>query len=250
VPAYLITPGLTLEVIRSKRYKGRWELADEGGSDFLFDEAAFKALKSPPPSAPLDCEEAFALEGGVRDLSDFETFFKLWRSGRAPLYRGMPGCHFAWDKLRKKKVLESEGKADVPTFTMGNSKPTRWLPATADFNLACGVGLSCLDEHTKRHLADKYVPVGITLEIPVGWGQGPALCWLNPGEIVVRGPLGSGQFSICAIVWLYPGNEPQYDRRSLPIDKLWPVRPYEPKSEDLILRWFERLKPWTHVRRI
>jgi hypothetical protein len=94
--------------------------------------------------------------------------------------------------------LKSEGNEDDPTFTMsdGGRGTTCWLP-TADENIAEGVSLQLTDVHTQALSMGQRVPIGFTVAIQAaGQDRALALCWLNSGEIVVKGPLISGQYKM------------------------------------------------------
>jgi len=231
--ATLFTPKHELN-IRKAGYQNTYEITGYAGSFYLLDTAIKKL-----PTLPSEPEK-FCIEQ-AKDEAEFDQFFEEWLTDSAVLYRGLPGCHFCWPKLRKEGRLLSEGKADLPTFTMGNTTPTRWLPSAVQEDTAAGIGLSCLDEYTKRDLKTEDVPVGIVVKIPVGRNKALPLSWLNPGETVVQGPLGVKQFQICGVVWLLAGDY-FYMRIDIAFNELFPQRPYEPKSKQAILDWFKLLK--------
>jgi hypothetical protein len=152
------------------------------------------------------------------------------------LYRGISGCHFSWEGLRK-GILVSEGENDIPAMTMMNFK-SRWLPATFDKTLAGGIARAA-DDYTKN--LPGYIPVGVVAAIPVM--NNPA-CFINDSEIVVQGPLSANrkQFDIDSILFLnaHIGNtqylrpQPAGSGYNLP-----PVRPYQPNSQAEINAWFK-----------
>ncbi len=225
--------------IKPAGYSNTFEVVGYPGK-FYFLNTAIQQLPEPPMPGP-NYEATYSLNGGKEDQKEFDKFFGAWCSNSAYLFRGLPGCHFCWPPLKKEGRLKSEGKADLPIFTMGNQVKTRWLPAAAQENLAAGVALSCLDKYTKIDLKTEDVPVGVVIKIPVGSNMAVPLSWLNPGEIVVQGPLRHDQFSICASVWLLEGDY-FYLQDEVSYNKLFAQRPYEPNSKQAILDWFKTLK--------
>ncbi len=88
-------------------------------------------------------------------------------------------------------VLGSEGAADIPTFTMGNASPTRWLPGLYDPELADAIAHSVDqgDAGIRDIMTRKDIPIGVTVQYPI---TPPAhVAFLNDGEQVVRGPITS-----------------------------------------------------------
>lgn len=244
--AYIFTESQKYLIVPSRRqYHNIWEIGDGRETPFYVDAQALKTLAEIPSNAPKDCDQALGITGREEDATAFDSMLSTWVKNEAAVYRGMPSCHFAWEKLRKKSVLESEGTNDVPTFTMGNSQPTAWLPSAAQTDLAANVAVQCLDVHTKELAKTKLVPIGLAVIIHVGCRKNVPVCWLNPGEMVVKGPLSSKQFTIDTIVWLS-----RWGVEKLPLtfevkpDKLFPVRPYEPKAAKEITDWYASLKSW------
>lgn len=136
--------------------------------------------------------------------------------------------------------MKSEGNEDDPTFTMsdGGRGTTCWLP-TADENIAQGVSLQLTDVHTQALSMGQRVPIGFTVAIQAGQDRALALCWLNSGEIVVKGPLISGQYKMHSITWLEAGT-PRFARwpAAFPNMFLPAQRPYQPASRAVIDAWW------------
>ncbi len=237
VREYLILPHYAVS-IEDSAYESMFRVVR---TDFHISREALVALEDPPPSAPPDCDIAYRLRA---DADRFELFHQAWLGSNADLFRGFPGCHFSIPNLVGTNSLESEGMADLPTFTMGNATPTRWLPTAADFNLCAGVAYQCTDAHTQEIARTNAVPMGFVVRIVVGATLGIPIAWLNAGEIVVRGPLVYPQFDIHTIVWLdhlAPRNTP-WPPTWRP-SQLAPQRPYQP-GRPAVEAWWAQCAAW------
>ncbi|MEM4989130.1 hypothetical protein V8G57_17205 [Collimonas sp. H4R21] len=128
----------------------------------------------------------------------FLDFAKARKDITAKVYRGFSTNHFSMDELKRSGILKSEGVADIPTFTMGNSQPTRWLPTAPHLPETVGISLG----NDSRFLTGKgsTVPYGVIVEIPAG--KNVKAAFLNPGEILVDGPLTAGKYHIKGIVFM------------------------------------------------
>jgi hypothetical protein len=218
----------------SPHYPNRWQLMD---SDFYMDVACVVPTPTPGGLAGI-CSQAYAFRS-ANESNDFRTFFRDWVANLLVLYRGFPGCHYCWPDLLNGS-LESEGNRDYPEFTMnGHGRgDTRWLPS-ADLNTAQGVSFQCCDAHTQALFLHEPVPIGFTVAIPCGSGSGRSICWLNAGEIVIRGPLMAPQYRMHSITWMDPA----------PRFAPWPAafsnvllptqRPYQPASQSVIDTWWD-----------
>jgi hypothetical protein len=192
-----------------------------------------------PSNAPASCSEVYT----IAESEIFRDFFLNWMDGSLLLYRGFPGCHFCWPGLLKGKLI-SEGNADSPSFTMGGEK-TRWLPTAYNRDLARIVSVQCLDSYTRGLSLHEHIVIGFTVEIPAGSSRNVPICWLNSGEIVVRGPLYSGQYRMESITWLR--NElPSFTRWPPGFTNLFlpPQRPFQPRSALAVYEWWDTCQDW------
>lgn len=231
---YLVSNHFMVPIMPSQKYKNRWQVM---GKELYIDVNVTMKIEK-PGTAPLSCSEAYR----ITDDGLFHQLLTSWMSGSYVLYRGFPGCHFCWPRLLMGQ-LESEGKDDRPEFTMGGGA-TRWLP-TADRDLARGVSLQCCDGFTQELARNEHIPIGFTVGIPAGSSRNLPLCWLNSGEIVVRGPLVSGQYLMESITWFRNGIHsytpwpPGFTNLFLP-----PQRPYLPSSRLAVDNWWDTCQAW------
>ena len=229
---YLITSKYAIK-LASSQYSGMVKIA---GSDFHILEQLISPLEDVPKTAPKDCELACKLTEGEREFNDF---LALWLNNAARLYRGFNGSHFCWPDMTKGKLV-SEGEADIPTFTMGNTQKTRWLPMADYRSLAEDVAYSGTDTYTSTLSLTNNVPIGIAVCVPVGKSKGIPIAWLNAGEIVVRGPLMYPAFQICTIIWMQHGMPSKTNwPMGLSPDDLPPQRPYKPGTKKDIEDWWD-----------
>lgn len=215
-------------------YPGRIKFSE---GPFYVDVACIKPKSAGIPLT-YQLSDCFELRQSA-DQAQFAAMITDWRANTLTLYRGFPGCHFCWPNLLAGE-LRSEGDDDDPTFTMGGS--TRWLP-TADLNIAQGVSIQCTDVFTQQLSLSEPIPIGFTVAIPAGKNTNLPLCWLNPGEIAVRGPLRLGDYRMHSIAWL---DVDQVAFRpwphQIPGDTLLPARPYNPGRP--ITLWWESSQFW------
>ncbi len=233
---YLVSNQFMVPIKLSEKYKKRWQVM---GGEFYIDVDCTKRVKI-PSNAPQSCNDAYS----IADEVSFHALLTSWMDGSLVLYRGFPGCHFCWPDLLNGE-LKSEGNDDYPEFTMSDSGKgtTRWLP-TANRDLARGVSLQCCDAHTQMLSLHEHIPIGFTVKIPAGSFQKIPLCWLNAGEIVVKGPLISGQYQLESITWL---------RNGITSYMVWPTgftnlflppqRPYKPSAIELY-KWWDTCQLW------
>lgn len=230
---YLVSKLFMVPIMPSQKYKNRWQVM---GKELYVDVNSTKKVDR-PHNAPSSCSDAYS----IADERLFHNFLTSWMDNSLVLYRGFPGCHFCWPDLLNGQ-LKSEGDDDKPEFTMGGA--TRWLP-TADRDLARGVSLQCCDRFTQALALHERIPIGFTVKILAGSSKNLPLCWLNAGEIVVRGPLITGQYQMESITWF---------RNGLHSYTLWPVgftnlflppqRPYLPGSGIEVYKWFDACQIW------
>ncbi len=233
---YLVSSRFMVPIQPSQTYPNRWQVM---GKD-LYVDAHITRRTNIPHNAPSSCNEAYSIPDEIL----FHNFLTSWMDGSLTLYRGFPGCHFCWPELLLGQ-LKSEGNEDRPEFTMSDSGrgATRWLP-TAERDLARGVSLQCCDQFTRGLALHEHIPIGFTVKIPAGSAKRLPLCWLNSGEIVVRGPLITGQYQMESITWLRNGTTsytawPQgFTNLFLP-----PQRPYQP-SAIAVYKWWDTCQPW------
>jgi hypothetical protein len=173
-----------------------------------------------------------------------KNFVKLYQSGNLVWARGVGISHFGWDALRK-GVVASEGTADIPTFTMGNAVPTRWLPGVYVPKEATDIGFSVPPDAAgmREMMTRKDVPTGATALYKVP--PTAPVAYLNDGEQVVRGPLHGADVSIYCVVMVGPGPIKYVAQNSKPTD-LPPAAPYQAAvGSPAILAWEAAIDDWS-----
>ncbi len=152
------------------------------------------------------------------------AFIQQYESGQMIWSRGMSVGHFAYGQLRSTGVLASEGTADVPTFTMGNNNPSRWLPGLNDVATADGLAHTVgRDEPGLREIANRVeIPIGMTVQYPVA--PPTYVAYLNSGEQVIRGPVHNP--TVHRVICLGP-NGYSYKHQGGALDDLPPAAPYQ-----------------------
>jgi hypothetical protein len=182
----------------------------------------------------------------LKDSSHFAALYDRWQSNTLILARVITGVHYTWEDLVSGK-LSSEGTADIPTFTMfqGAGPGTCWLPTAfsqsndhADLeSIALGnLGQQQINMRNALEQMGTWFPAGIIVTIHPGTNKSFGTCWMNSGEIVVRGPLTrtTEDFKIWRIVYFNLSNGET--RRVMPfrddlLRKL-PQRPWQPTEEE------------------
>jgi hypothetical protein len=238
---YIITRFGALKVALSSTYPGMYQIAGE--TLHVSGQALGQIAESErSPLWPPDCGIAYRLREGQ---AEFEQFYVDWLGDVADLYRGIPGCHFCWPVLVRDRQLQSEGMHDIPTFTMGSNTPTRWLPTARDFDIAYICACQCADAHTQKLSLTTDVPLGIVVQVRVGRTRGIPTAWLNSGEIVVRGPLDTSQFTLHTLAWLKnTGLGQSRWPAHMDASTLMPQRPYQPGLEQTITTWWGTCLEW------
>ena len=226
----------------AKDYPSCYRLTVRNNADFLIHQQAMQQVIPAPQTAPPNTEVWKLRDGAV----EFKQLVNNWFTNTAVLYRGFNGRHFGWPRLIAHGQLVSEGNADVPTFTMGNYPRTRWLPTFGEFkDGADGVALSGTDPHTSELGRTYDVPIAITVGIRTGVDLGVSIAWLNPGEIVVRGPLQAHQFYIATVLWFSGGPIMKTTwPPTMRIQDLFPTRPYQPTQQQIQQWWDNECRPW------
>jgi hypothetical protein len=240
---YLLTNKRAIQLVENKKYsafynKGFYQVSSE--LLYITGEAMREGglFKVAPPK---DCTVAFQLANGV---NEFDDFYDAWLADSAMWYRGLNCSHFSYADLRK-GMMFSEGEEDIPTFTMGNEKKTRWLPGCLHRTLCEGVSFSGTDQFTSAlSVAEKTfpIPVGITVRVRLGQNIKVPVAWLNPGEQLIRGPIGAPIFEVCSMAWLRSGN-PENTAWGLEYKFLPPPRPYKPTDKQ-IQTWWAGCEEW------
>lgn len=160
----------------------------------------------------------------MKNHPGLQAFIQDYESGQMTWFRGMAVDHFAYAELSLYGVLASEGAADVPTFTMENPNPSRWLPGENNDELPDGVAHRVNQSSTGLHeIVNRVdVPIGVTLQYPV---VPPAhIAYLNGSEQVIRGPILNP--TVHRVVCLGPGGY-SYKHQGGALADLPPVAPYQ-----------------------
>lgn len=246
----LISTGQQIQLQLNNPYQDVWAL--QGYPGFFMAKDSIVGLPVPPGGESSSNPRMWRVANS-KDAQEFEDFFQKWQTPLgAKLYRGIPGCHFCWKRLREESTLYSEGNNDIPMATMGNKAPTMWLPSAWDYGAAEGCAFSCLADaaapvSTYLKLMDGNIadrnsrfPVGIVVEIPVKLHGAISICWLNPCETVVKGPLKPGQFSLHRIAWL-TAQGIEVTPTTFQAKDLFVERPYQPKSQDWFVEWRKKV---------
>jgi hypothetical protein len=139
------------------------------------------------------------LAGGAPS-AHLTQFIQAYLHGGVTWYRGVGINHFAWGALQLRGVLASEGTADIPTFTMGNATPTRWIPGVNDRGTAEVIAQTVpQSEPGLRDLLARNIPFpsGAILRLHVATPM--SVAYINAGEQVVRGPLPPAAVTVDAV---------------------------------------------------
>jgi len=176
------------------------------------------------------------------DDVDLQNFITLYNSGNMVWYRGMSISHFSYNVLKVAGVLGSEGTADIPTFTMDNDSPTRWLPGLYDAQLADAVAHSVsADDSGIREIATrKAIPIGVTVQYPI---IAPThIAYLNDGEQVVRGPISGA--TVYRVILMGPGGY-SYKLANGNTSDLPQGAPYKAaQGSPAIIAWEAKIDEW------
>ncbi|RZM77260.1 hypothetical protein [Leptolyngbya iicbica] len=241
---YLISEQFAVPIKSSERYAHCWQLMEK--ELYLLKVATEQIMRRDIPAhAPPECTEAYTIKGGPRNTDLFHEFLKDWMSNELVLYRGFPGFHRCWPHLLK-GILRSQGETDYPTWTM-DVVDTCWLP-TADIDTAQGASLQLKDRYIPALSLYEPIPIGFTVKIAAGSKKNLPLCWTNPGEILVKGPLWTGQYHFQSITW-YVNNFPHFHTWPIGITNLTlpQQRPFEPATHAITRQWWANCYEWMRL---
>ncbi|WP_232454885.1 hypothetical protein, partial [Burkholderia ubonensis] len=203
----------------AQRKNGKWivqfplEVATPGGRSITLSR-----MEKYPKSFAINGNSRFLIHENNVDFYQGKASVKLaerdsflesydkWMNNDLDLYRGLSTNHFSVQKLKDHGVLESEGNADIPTFTMGNSQKTRWLPTDLHIGVPASISVgnqSWLD----RAAGAGDIPRGIVVKIRAGVDETHfGVSYINSGELVVQGPLTNNEFSIIGVTFADQAN--------------------------------------------
>ena len=140
--------------------------------------------------------------------NQFKEVYEKWVSGKLNFVREIGSSHFSWNEIVTKNRVISEGKIDKPTFTMFGEK-TRWLPTSFESDIgtfvkkAGGIALSSAPRELKNLIQNRendHVLFGAVLLFPDVRANKLKVAYLNPGEIVIDGPVNYPKFRIEALI--------------------------------------------------
>jgi hypothetical protein len=185
-------------------------------------------------------------QSGGTPSPQLQRFIQAYEGSGVEWYRGVGISHFAWATLRSYGTLTSEGTADIPTFTMGNATPTRWIPGDLDEGTAQALAATVSrDAPGLRELLEQGVPFpsGAVLGMKI---KSPApVAWLNQGEQVVRGPIPEASLEVRAVHVYGAGGMSRWTERIPGPRDLPPAAPYgEPAGSPAIGRWAGEATAW------
>lgn len=174
----------------------------------------------------------------------FDTMLSAWKGNSLELYRGITGCHFNWPALMNGE-LRSEGDNDYPTYTMYGEE-TCWLPSDMVVGLAQSAGDTCTDEFSVALSMKEPIASAIAVSVNCGINSGRTICWLNEGEIAIRGPLRIGEYRMHSIMWRYHGlgEWHRWPHALVDVPSLPAQRPYKPSSPKQIEDWWGKCQRW------
>jgi hypothetical protein len=263
VASYLETGHYRL-TIEEGQYDGKWKVTKENGTQiptpslgglYIADQQLSWTEEQNAPSSTTGSFLQKFLRPTINRIArlqmDDDAFLDLyekWKSDTLTLTRGITGTHMAWNDLVGGS-LGSEGGTDEPTFTMGNANPTRWLPTSFfrfdEHAVAILPAIQDLNHQTTRQALENFggwIPTGAIVKINAGASKNFAICWLNAGEIVVRGPLSYSAHDFLYWRIIYSRlTEPPEDRLVVPPQaNLLPLlqqRPFRPENPESIMNW-------------
>jgi hypothetical protein len=229
------------EIFATREEKSAINVNNQGG--FLIDDNCLLTVINPPKVpdllsifAPLFAESSITMTGTStkRGAAEFIDFFDNWNHNILTLTREFSTDHFCWPELRQGRLV-SEGSADLPMFTMGNTQKTRWLPTAyyPDYpNGIGGIALAGVKKYTLEFIegTGAFVPIGVYARIVVGRSKPLKICWLNGGETVVQGPLNEVDYTIDRMILVKRINQ-VVDFKVIDVSdvnvKTLPQRPFE-----------------------
>ncbi|MBW4434471.1 MAG: DUF4157 domain-containing protein [Pelatocladus maniniholoensis HA4357-MV3] len=173
---------------------------------------------------------------------NLQRFITLYNSDDMTWYRGLSISHFSYKQLREAGVLGSEGTADIPTFTMDNDSPTRWLPGLYNAQLADAVAhrVDAEDAGIREIAMRKDIPIGVTVQYPI---KPPThVAFLNDGEQVIRGPITGAR--VYRVILLGPSGY-SYRLKNGSTNDLPPAAPYQASAgSQAIMAWETAIDTW------
>ncbi|WEF34228.1 hypothetical protein [Pseudoduganella chitinolytica] len=234
---YLITKNFQLLLVDC-RYDGRMKLSE---GDFYINVQSIEENPDDKPSV-FSRNKHYRFSQPLEEAS-FENVLEEWRRNTLTLYRGLPGCHYSWSSFMQGE-LRGEGNVDYPTYSM-DVGGTSWLPSD-DIAMAQIVANQCNDAYTKTKSFFEPIATAFVVSINCGVHSGRVICWLNDGEIAIKGPLIFGQYRMHSILWL-DALMPDWHPWPIALRDIYvlpPQRPFKPGSSDLIRDWWIACQPW------
>jgi len=234
---YLITPKNQV-AFEDSAYSGRIKLIE--GELYVNRQTLTSCEK--PWRALLTSGEYFKFQSAAEEVA-FDAMLAAWRANTLTLYRGFAGCHYGWSSLLEGR-LRGEGLNDYPTYSMTDAG-TCWLPSDT-VDMAQGVADSCNDPFTMAKSFQEPVANSFVVSIQCGIHSGRSICWLNDGEIVIRGPLTIGEFRMHSVLWRSNGlpHWHQWPHALADLPLLPPQRPFQPGSAAEIDTWWGTCQRW------
>ncbi|MES2186427.1 MAG: hypothetical protein V4505_17890 [Pseudomonadota bacterium] len=236
--AVLVHGALEIRIERIRRYPNIWKVT---GEDFYFHEQTVR--RSPGLSLNPFTPTKYLVQPRQDDLI---LHYRAWLDNTLVMYRGIAASHHCWEHLRANSILISEGPHDEPTMTMGAGwgNGTCWLPV-GPLALAQGVTLSDMTDAVEVASNTRPVLVGITLGFRLGHDRGVPFCYINTGEMVVKGPLMFGAYHAYSMNWV---------SERLYTDHVWPgalvgtniptARPFRALAPAPVLAWITANNAW------
>jgi hypothetical protein len=218
-------------------YKDETSILDRFAKKDLIDSDKYQGMKRVKNTNIL-VESSIA--GNDAKLQEFIT---LYNSGSMILYRGFSVSHFSYNVLKETGVLGSEGTSDIPTFTMNNHSPTRWIPCMYEVGLPDGIAHTVpQDDAGLREIINrKAVPIGVTVQYTITSPM--PVAYINSGEQLIRGPIAGG-VTIYRLILLGP-NGYSYKLLGGNTSDLPPGAPYKARGGSAeIIEWEANIDAW------
>ncbi len=155
--------------------------------------------------ASVDVNDGVVTFKSPHDLKGFQALYEQWKIGSLKLYRGISSSHFSWDEIVFGERVVSEGSGELPRATMGarDEEKTCWLPTAPSDSLDMVTGIA-MGNHTDtiRHTMtlEDNVLLGGVIEFDIGNNRDIPINFLYNGEVLVKGPVEAGKFSMAKLV--------------------------------------------------